>query len=518
MFLPQVVKSARVMKKAVAYLTPYIEEEKSGAVNTNGKILMATVKGDVHDIGKNIVGVVLACNNYEIIDLGVMVPPAQILDTAEKENVDIIGLSGLITPSLDEMVTVAKMMEERKMSIPLLIGGATTSKTHTAVKIEQHYSGPVIHVLDASKSVAVAGSLLSSDPKITSDYVQEIRSDYERVRNQRKRTTTTKQYVSLKDARSNRLRLNWEEYQPPVPEFLGTKTFEDFDISELRKYIDWSPFFSSWQLKGKYPSILENEIVGAEATKLFNDAQKMLDQIVREEWLTAKGVIGLFPANSACDDVIIYEDELRRVEKTRIRNLRQQRKKANGLPHFSLSDFIAPVGKGSDFIGGFAVTTGWGAREKAEDFENRHDDYQAILLKSVADRLAEAFAEKMHELVRTEYWKYRPAESLTNEELIAEKYQGIRPAPGYPACPDHSQKETLFELLGVTEKTGIYLTESLAMYPAASVSGFYYSHPESRYFGLGQISKDQVEDYANRKNLTLDEAEKMLLPSLNYKD
>lgn len=518
MFLPQVVKSARVMKKAVAYLTPFIEQEKKGVIQTNGKILMATVKGDVHDIGKNIVGVVLACNNYEIIDLGVMVPAAKILDTAVEKEVDIIGLSGLITPSLDEMVNVAAMMESRKMNIPLLIGGATTSKTHTAVKIEPHYSGPVIHVLDASKSVAVAGALLGSDPNVTTAYLEEKRSEYERVRIQRNNATTAKNYLSLEVARANRLTLDWENFQPPKPTFIGVKVFDNYNLCELRDFIDWTPFFSSWQMKGKYPSILEDPQLGTEASRLFEDAQKMLDQIMTEGWLQARGVIGLFPANADMDDIVVYKDDHRATELCRIVNLRQQRKKAKGIPSLCLSDFVAPIGSAPDYIGGFAVTTGWGIKDRIRKFEEEHDDYQAILLKSLADRLAEAFAEKLHYLIRTKYWDYTPNESLSTEDLIKEKYQGIRPAPGYPACPDHSLKNTIFDLLEVNKHTGIYLTESLAMYPAASVSGFYYSHPESRYFGLGQISKDQVEDYAARKNIPLNEAEKTLFPSLNYKD
>ncbi len=518
MFLPQVVKSARVMKKAVAYLTPFIEEEKDGVVQTNGKILMATVKGDVHDIGKNIVGVVLACNNYEIIDLGVMVPAAKILDTAIKENVDIIGLSGLITPSLDEMVTVATMMEERGMKIPLLIGGATTSKTHTAVKIEEKYSGPTIHVLDASKSVAVAGSLLSSQSVVTESFISETRRSYARIREQRKSNTSTKKYVSIEEARRKKLSLNWSNYTPPVPEVLGVEVLENYDIEDLAKYIDWTPFFSSWQLKGKYPAILKDEIVGEEASKLLGDAKTMLQQIISGKWLTAKGVVGFFPANADGDEVVVYGDESRTTENYRITNLRQQRKKAEGLPYFCLSDFISPVGAKPDYIGGFAVTTGIGIEKKVKEFEEAGDDYNAILLKSLADRLAEAFAERLHQLVRTKYWNYTDEQSMSNDELIKEKYQGIRPAPGYPACPDHTLKTTLFEMLSAEENTGIFLTESLAMYPAASVSGFYYSHPDSKYFGLGQISEDQVVDYAEKNSIDKEMAEKALFPSLNYKD
>ncbi len=518
MFLPQVVKSARVMKKAVAYLTPFIEKEKKGVVQTNGKILLATVKGDVHDIGKNIVGVVLACNNYEILDLGVMVPATKILETAEAENVDIIGLSGLITPSLDEMVNVAMMMEKRKMKIPLLIGGATTSKTHTAVKIEQHYSGATVHVLDASRGVAVAGALLARDPDVTKNYVENIRNEYERVREQRQSSVSHKVYQSIKIARANALQLDWDNYQPPKPKLTGIKVFENYNLNDLRDYIDWSPFFSSWQLKGKYPAILEDKKVGAAALSLYNDAQKMLDEIIEENWLTAQAVFGIFPANSESDDIIIYEDDSRQTEICRLHNLRQQRKKADRLPYYCLSDFVAPVEKGQDYIGAFAVTTGIGIESHVKSFEENHDDYKAILLKSLADRLAEAMAERLHMLIRTKYWQYIDSEPLSKRDLIEEKYIGIRPAPGYPACPDHSQKNTLWKLLEVEKNTQISLTESLAMYPASSVSGFYYSHPDSKYFGLGQISKDQVEDYASRKNISLKEAEKTLFPSLNYKD
>ena len=518
MFLPQVVKSARVMKQAVAYLTPFIEAEKDGVVSTNGKILMATVKGDVHDIGKNIVGVVLACNNYEIIDLGVMVHPDKIIQTALDQNVDIIGLSGLITPSLDEMVTVAEMMEARGLKIPLLIGGATTSKTHTALKIEPKYSGSTVHVLDASKGVTVASSLLSSDENVRSNFIIDVKKDLERVRVQRVKTTRAKDYISISDARQNKVKLDWGNYMAVKPKWLGTKTFTNYDLADLRDYIDWTPFFSSWQLKGKYPAIFKDEIVGVEAKKLFDDAQEMMDKIISEKWLTAKGVIGLFPANSKEDDILVFSDDSRTEVTREFHNLRQQRKKANHLPSICLSDYIAPVGEGSDYIGGFAVTTGVGIEERVKAFESANDDYSAILLKSLADRLAEAFAERMHHLVRTDYWGYDTSEQLDNNALIAEAYRGIRPAPGYPACPDHSLKTDLFELMKATDETGIFLTESLAMYPAASVSGFYFSHPEAKYYGMGQISKDQVEDYAERKGISVEVAEKLLAPSLNYKD
>ncbi|MFT6807587.1 MAG: 5-methyltetrahydrofolate--homocysteine methyltransferase [Saprospiraceae bacterium] len=518
MFLPQVVKSARVMKQAVAYLTPFIEEEKDGVVSTNGKILMATVKGDVHDIGKNIVGVVLACNNYEIIDLGVMVHPDKIIQTAIDQNVDIIGLSGLITPSLDEMVTVAERMEARGLKIPLLIGGATTSKTHTALKIEPKYSGTTVHVIDASKGVTVASSLLSSDEDARTNFILDVKQDLERVRKQRIRTTRAKDYISIADARQNKVTIDWKNYKATKPTWLGTKTLSSYDLADLRGYIDWTPFFSSWQLKGKYPAIFKDETVGEVAKKIFEEAQEMLDKIISEKWLTANGVIGLYPANSREDDILVYSDDTRTEVIREFQNLRQQRKKAKHLPSICLSDYIAPVGEGADYIGGFAVTTGVGIENRVKAFEDANDDYSAILLKSLADRLAEAFAERMHHLVRTEYWGYDTSERLDNNALITEQYRGIRPAPGYPACPDHSLKTDIFELMKATDETGIFLTESLAMYPAASVSGFYFSHPEAKYYGLGQISKDQVDDYAERKGISLEVAEKLLAPSLNYKD
>lgn len=520
MFLPQVVKSARVMKKAVAYLTPYIEEEKrlsGNAGKPKGKILMATVKGDVHDIGKNIVGVVLGCNNYDIVDLGVMVPADKILNIALEENVDIIGLSGLITPSLDEMVHVAKEMERRGFKIPLLIGGATTSKTHTAVKIEPQYKGPVVHVLDASRSVSVASNLLSENESERSNFILSTKDDYARIREQRAGRQSTKKYRTLKEARKNKTQIDWVNYTPPKPKFLGVKVFDDYSIEELTNYIDWTPFFQSWQLAGKFPAILEDEVVGKEAQKLYNDARSMLRRIIDGNWLQAKAVIGLFPANSVNDDDIeVYEDEGRLEPKVLLYNLRQQSEKAPGLPNYCLTDFIAPQGQGEDYIGSFAVTAGIGIEKWVEKFEKEHDDYNAILLKALADRLAEALAERMHQRVRQEFWGYACDETLENDELIAEKYQGIRPAPGYPACPEHTEKRTLWQLLKVKENTGIELTESYAMYPAASVSGWYFSHPESKYFGLGQISKDQVEDYAERKGMGIEEAERWLAPVLNY--
>ena len=515
MFLPQVVKSARVMKKAVAYLTPYIEEQKGGSIQSNGKILLATVKGDVHDIGKNIVGVVLACNNYEIIDLGVMVPAQKIIETAIEQSVDIIGLSGLITPSLDEMVNIASIMEERKLKMPLLIGGATTSKTHTAVKIDPKYSGPVIHVLDASKSVTVASSLLTQDISLKNSFVSNTKANYESIRQQREATTTKKKYVTLNESRANRFTPDWNSFVPYSPDNPGITYFKNFEVSELVRYIDWTPFFKSWQLAGKFPGLLNDDVIGKEATTLYEDAQAMLKEIIEEKWLIANGVIGLFPAKSDEDNILIYENGDRSKELSIIHNLRQQRKKSEGLKYYSLSDFISP--NGDDFIGAFAVTTGIGIEKKVQFFEEQNDDYSAILLKSLADRLAEAFAEKLHEIVRTTYWGY-DKRVLENDDLIKEKYVGIRPAPGYPACPDHSLKTKIFDLLNVEQEVDISLTESFAMYPAASVSGFYFSHPESRYFGLGLINKDQVQDYAKRKNITLEQAEKLLQPSLNYKN
>lgn len=521
MFLPQVVKSARVMKKSVAYLLPFIEASKQeGESSKQGKILLATVKGDVHDIGKNIVGVVLACNNFEIIDLGVMVPCDKILDAAQKENVDVIGLSGLITPSLDEMVFVAKEMKRRGMKQPLLIGGATTSKIHTAVKIEPNYNEPTIHVLDASRSVPVVSSLLNPENKIK--FVADIKAEYEvmRVRHQGKQIA--KDYLSIEDARKNKLQLDFTNYTPPKPAFLGTKIFEEYDLAELRKYIDWTPFFSTWELHGKYPNILEDKIVGEEAKKLLADANALLDKIIAEKWLTAKAVVGFFEANSNVDDIEISTGNsslnISQVfEKYRLHHLRQQNKKGEGLPNYCLSDFIAPIESGKqDYIGGFAVTAGIGIEKWLKHFDDNHDDYNKIMLAALADRLAEAFAERMHERVRTEFWHYVSNESLTSEELIKEKYQGIRPAPGYPACPDHTEKPMLFKLLDAEKNAGIILTESNAMYPASSVSGWYFSHPDSKYFGIGKIAKDQLEDYAKRKNMPTEEMERWLQSVLNY--
>jgi len=518
MFLPQVVKSARVMKKAVAHLTPFIEaqKEKTGG-QEKGRILLATVKGDVHDIGKNIVGVVLGCNNFDIIDMGVMVPADKILKKAREVNADIIGLSGLITPSLDEMVHVAKEMERLGMNVPLLIGGATTSKTHTAVKIEPMYSGPAVHVLDASRAVAVASNLLSDDDDVRSDYILDVRSEYERVRKHRGNRKSNKKYLTLSKARANKFKIDWPNYTPPVPKMTGVRVFDDYALEELTAYIDWTPFFTSWQLRGKFPAILKDEVVGVEAMKLYNDARSMLRQIIDEDWLQAKAIVGLFPANSEGDDIHIYTDDTRQHIRTTLRNLRQQRQKAPGQPNYSLTDFIAPAETGkADYIGAFAVTTGVGIEEHIKRFEADHDDYRAILLKALADRLAEALAERMHQRVRSEFWGYVSEEALTNDELIAERYQGIRPAPGYPACPEHTEKGTLWSLLGVEDEIGVRLTESYAMYPAASVSGWYFSHPQAKYFGLGGISKDQVEDYAARKGMPREEAERWLSPVLNY--
>jgi 5-methyltetrahydrofolate--homocysteine methyltransferase len=507
MFLPQVVKSARVMKKAVAYLMPYMDAEKSGAPQSNGKILMATVKGDVHDIGKNIVGVVLQCNNYQVIDLGVMVPAEKILHTAREENVDIIGLSGLITPSLDEMVHVAKEMQRQGFDIPLLIGGATTSRAHTAVKIEPHYhSGATVYVTDASRSVGVAGSLLSDDMK--GEYMRKIRAEYAQVRDRHKGRKAQSQQHPLPQARANRFR---GDYQPVKPSFLGVKVFDRFPLDTLVWYIDWTPFFLTWELAGRYPAILDDAVVGAEARDLFDNAQAMLKKIITEEWLTARAVIGFFPANSDGDDIVLYTDESRSEVREVLHHLRQQSVKAPGRPNYCLSDFIAPIDSGkADYIGAFAVTTGIGIEKKLREFEREHDDYSAIMLKALADRLAEAFAEYMHEAVRKDHWGYAQQEQHASEDLIAEAYQGIRPAPGYPACPDHTEKSKLFKLLHVTAHTSIELTESYAMFPAAAVSGWYLSHPDAQYFNVGKIEQDQLQDYAKRKGMTQEQAERWL--------
>jgi 5-methyltetrahydrofolate--homocysteine methyltransferase len=505
MFLPQVVKSARVMKKAVAYLLPYIEDSKKGGASSSaGKVLMATVKGDVHDIGKNIVAVVLACNNFEIIDLGVMVPPEKIIQTAVAENVDIIGLSGLITPSLDEMVYLAKELDKLNIQIPVMIGGATTSRAHTAVKIAPQYRETVVHVNDASRAVTVAGNLLNAVTK--EEYTRNLKAEYVELREGYLSRSREKDFVSIEDARRNKLQL---EFDPVKPNFTGVATIEP-DLAELVDYIDWTPFFRTWELHGKYPQILNDEVVGEQATSLFCDAQAMLKKIVEEKWLQAKGVYGLFPAATVNDDDIEIYDAEGSVQ-GKFLTLRQQSQKTKGAPNIALADFIAPKDAGkTDYVGAFCVTTGFGVNEKAAEFEKDHDDYNSIMVKALADRLAEAFAEYLHEKVRKQIWGYATDESLTNEALIKEEYKGIRPAPGYPACPDHLEKKTIWKLLDAETNTGVKLTESLAMWPAASVSGYYFAHPESKYFGLGKIKKDQVSDYAKRRNISTEEAERWL--------
>ena len=516
MFLPQVVKSARVMKQAVAYLIPYIEAEKTEDQQAKGKILMATVKGDVHDIGKNIVGVVLQCNNYEVIDLGVMVPCEKILETARREQVDIIGLSGLITPSLDEMVHVAREMQRQDFRIPLMIGGATTSKAHTAVKIEPQYQNDIaLYVSDASRCVNVASQLLSKTAK--GEFVAAARREYEAIRERRKNRGERTKLVSLEEARARAPQLDFETYEPPRPAFTGIRVFDDYDLAELVDYIDWTPFFISWDMAGKYPAIFDDPKRGEAARTLFDDAQKILRQLVDEKRLKARAVIGFWPANRRGDDIVVYTDDARQDELAVLHHLRQQDDKAPGKPMLALSDFVAPEGSGkADYVGGFAVTAGIGAEALAQEYKDRHDDYNAIMVKALADRLAEAFAERMHERVRREFWGYARDEALANEDLIKERYRGIRPAPGYPACPDHTEKATLFQLLKAPESTGIQLTEHFAMHPAAAVSGWYFSHPESRYFAVGKIGADQVEDYAVRKGLSRAEAERWLMPSLAY--
>jgi 5-methyltetrahydrofolate--homocysteine methyltransferase len=524
MFLPQVVKSARVMKKAVAYLLPFIELEKqrvidagedsSGSRANAGKILMATVKGDVHDIGKNIVGVVLACNNFEIIDLGVMVPAQRIIEEAKKQEVDIIGLSGLITPSLDEMVHFAKEMERQEFTIPLIVGGATTSRIHAAVKIAPNYSGAAIHVLDASRSVTVCSNLMNKDTR--DGYIQGIKDEYEKAREAHANKKSDKRFVTLEQARADKFQIDLNKVAPK-PAFTGTKVFEAYPLADLVPYIDWTPFFHTWELRGSYPKIFDDKFVGVEAKKLYDDAQALLKEVVDNNLLQANGVIGFWPANSVGDDIELYTDESRTQLLSRIHTLRQQSEKVKGEPYYALSDFVAPKESGvADYFGGFAVTTGIGCDELVAKYEADYDDYNSIMAKAIADRLAEAFAEKMHELVRKEYWGYSSGENLTVEELVKEEYQGIRPAPGYPACPEHTEKTTLFDLLKAEENAHMHLTESLAMMPAASVSGFYFAHPQSRYFGLNKISKDQIEDYAVRKNMSVETVERWLGPNLNY--
>ena len=515
MFLPQVVKSARVMKKAVAYLLPFIEEEKLsnpqvGDSRGAGKILMATVKGDVHDIGKNIVSVVLACNNYEIVDLGVMVPPEKIITSAKEENVDIIGLSGLITPSLDEMVFLAKEMERQNFKVPLLIGGATTSKAHTAVKIDPQYQNTVVHVNDASRAVTVVGDLLQKES--ADGYKKSIKLDYEVFRNKFLNRSSHKEYKTIEEARNNNFKIDWSATEITEPKELGIQVIDNLDLEKLLPYIDWTPFFRSWELHGRYPDILTDEIVGAQATELFSDAQTMLKKVVEEKQLNAKGIFGLFPANTINEDDIEIEAES---EKYVFRTLRQQLKKREGAPDFALADFIAPKETGiQDYVGCFCVSTGFGTAALVEEYEKNHDDFNAIMIKAIADRLAEAFAEYLHKEIRTKHWGYAEDEHLNNEELIKESYKGIRPAPGYPACPDHLEKLTIWEVLEVKKKIGVVLTENLAMWPAASVSGYYFANPKARYFGLGKIKEDQVRDFAKRKGISLEEGMKWLASNI----
>ena len=511
MFLPQVVKSARVMKKAVAYLQPFIEAEKDGSKPANGKILMATVKGDVHDIGKNIVSVVLGCNNYEIVDLGVMVPAEKIIQTAIEEKVDVIGLSGLITPSLDEMVYIASELERQNLDFPLLIGGATTSKAHTAVKIDLKYKNAVVHVNDASRAVNVVSSLLGDRNK---EYVSDLKNDYLDFREKFLNRQVDKEYVSLEEARKDKFNIDWENEEIFTPNQLGITVVENQDLNELLPFIDWSPFFRSWDLHGKYPNILEDEVVGAQAKELFKDAQVVLKRILDEKLLTAKAIFGIFKANSnETDDILIFDEK--NEQKVKFITLRQQAQRSKGKDYLALSDFIAPQSSGkTDYMGAFCVTTGFGTDELAEEYEKANDDYNAIMVKALADRFAEAYAEFLHKKIRTEYWGYANQENLTNEELIAEKYKGIRPAPGYPACPDHLEKHTIWDLLKVEENIGVYLTESLAMFPTASVSGYYFGSPHAKYFGLGKIAEDQLKDYSERKGISLQEAKKWLSPNL----
>ena len=509
MFLPQVVKSARVMKKAVAYLNPFIEAEKTDKQEPVGKILMATVKGDVHDIGKNIVSVVLACNNYEIVDLGVMVPPEKIIETAIKECVDAIGLSGLITPSLDEMVYLAKEMQRENFEVPLLIGGATTSKAHTAVKIDTQYKNAVVHVNDASRAVTVVGDLLNKTN--SKAYVAKLKAEYEEFRTKFLKRGKEKNYVSLAEARGKKFVPDWETHPPVKPKEMGIQVLEQLSLKTLLPYIDWSPFFRSWDLHGRYPDILKDEVVGEQATQLFEDAQAMIQEIIAKQQLKPKAIFGLFEANSVEDDIVVKK----KGESLAVfRTLRQQLKKREGLANFALADFIAPeTSETSDYIGAFCVGI-FGTQELADRYKEAHDDYNAIMAQALADRFAEAFAEYLHKQVRTKHWGYSPDESLSNDELIKEHYKGIRPAPGYPACPDHLEKETIWDLLDVEDKIGVSLTESLAMWPAAAVSGYYFAHPEAKYFGLGKITDDQVTDYANRKGIPKAKARKWLHPTI----
>jgi 5-methyltetrahydrofolate--homocysteine methyltransferase len=516
MFLPQVVKSARVMKKAVSVLIPYIEQEKSGASRSNGKVVMATVKGDVHDIGKNIVGVVLQCNNFEVVDLGVMVSCERILEAATREGANLIGLSGLITPSLDEMVHVAKEMQRLGYKQPLLIGGATTSPAHTAVKIDPQYEGAVIYVKDASRSVGVCQQLVTKDTRDA--YVANIKVEHERRREQHRNKSVKAPQLSLAAARAKKFKIDWSGYTPPVPSFLGVRSFEDYPLDELVPYIDWMPFFNAWEFAGKFPDILKDPIVGEAASNLYADAKRMLQTLVDEKWLQARAVIGFFPANTVGDDDInVYTDETRSTPSLRLHQLRQQKSKPQDQAQLCLSDFVAPVQSArADYIGAFAVTAGIGIDAHVARFEAAHDDYSSIMLKALADRLAEALAERMHERVRREFWGYAADEHLDSTGLIDEKYQGIRPAPGYPACPDHTEKDALWKLLDAERNAGIRLTETFAMFPTAAVSGFYFSHPRAHYFGVGKIDRDQVASYAQRKGMELGEAERWLAPILGY--
>jgi 5-methyltetrahydrofolate--homocysteine methyltransferase len=522
MFLPQVVKSARVMKQAVAYLQPYLEAEKKASgldqMPAAGKVVMATVKGDVHDIGKNIVGVVLQCNNYQVIDLGVMVPAAKILETAKREKADMIGLSGLITPSLDEMCHVAAEMEREGFSVPLLIGGATTSRVHTAVKINPNYDrGQTIYVTDASRAVGVVSTLMSATDR--GAYTDGVRKEYVKIRDAYLKGETTKTRLPLQAARDNRFKIEWDGYAPPKPRFLGTRAFTQYDLAELVPYIDWTPFFQTWELAGKYPRILDDNVVGPEAKKLFADAQAMLKRMVAEKWVTANAVLGFWPANAAGDDIDLFADDSRKKKLVRLHTLRQQMARENrrDRANTALADFVAPKETGlADYVGMFAVTAGIGEAEALAKYIDKTDDYGRIMLKALADRFAEAFAERLHQRVRREFWGYAAAETFSNEDLIAEKYRGIRPAPGYPAQPDHTEKGTIFKLLDAEKQAGIKLTESFAMWPGAAVSGLYFSHPDSHYFGVGKVERDQVEDYAKRKGWTIGEAERWLSPVLNY--
>ncbi|MGZ4457821.1 MAG: vitamin B12 dependent-methionine synthase activation domain-containing protein, partial [Nocardioidaceae bacterium] len=516
MFLPQVVKSARVMKKAVAHLLPCIEAEKVEGQRAKGRIVMATVKGDVHDIGKNIVGVVLQCNNYEVIDLGVMVPAQKILDTAREVGADLIGLSGLITPSLDEMVNFATEMERQGLEIPLLVGGATTSRAHTAVKVDPKYHGPVVWVKDASRSVPVASTLLSAERR--GALLDDVKADYDSIRERHAAKLNDRPMLSYDEACARRTPIEWAGYAPPRPTVDEPVTvFKDYPLGELRDYIDWQPFFNAWEMKGSFPDILNNPASGEAARKLYDDAQAMLDRIVDEHWLTANAVVGLFPANGVGDDTEVYTDGSRTEVRATLRHLRQQGAHRDGVPNRSLADFVAPKETGlEDHVGAFAVTAGLGSQDRISEFKANLDDYSAILLEALADRLAEAFAERLHELVRTDLWGYAPDEKLDNTGLLKEQYDGVRPAPGYPACPDHTEKQTLWDLLDVETHTGVELTDSMAMWPGASVSGWYFSHPQSQYFVVGRIGRDQVEDYARRKGWTLAEAERWLAPNLGY--